>query len=315
MSPRVAVVIVGYRNDGDIVRCLAALEKSTYRDFEVVICENGGEQAFAALRSRLAPTLAGGQPVTLIKAPHNGGYASGVNIAMVRARGADAWWILNPDTEPSAGAMAALVARAAQGCDAVGGPIHFPSGDVQTFGGHWQSWRARGLTLGQGIPGDVKPEAGLIEKSQNYIAGASMFVSRTFLAVAGPMEERYFLYCEEIDWFLRAARRGLRLGFAPDAVVIHHQGTTTGYARTLDLRSARAVFLDERNKMLLTRTFFPARLPVAALLALARLVVRYGRQGAFRQIIFGFAGWFMGLLGQSGRPRWAEEAEARTVNP
>jgi hypothetical protein len=57
--------------------------------------------------------------------------------------------------------------------------------------------------------------------------------------------------------------------------------------------------------MLLTRTFFPALLPVAASMALIRLVGRYAWQGAFLQVGFGMAGWLMGLLGRSGIPRWA----------
>jgi GT2 family glycosyltransferase len=305
MSSHVAVVIVGYRNDGDILRCLAALEKSTYRDFEIVICENGGAAAFDVLQSRAPAALPQGQAVRLIKAPGNGGYASGVNLAMAASREADAWWILNPDTEPSPGAMAALVVRASEGFDAVGGPIHFPSGEIQSFGGVWSSWRAKGVALGYGAAKGTKPDAAAIENAQNYLSGASMFVSRNFAAAVGPMDERYFLYCEEVDWFLRAGRRGLRLGFAADAVVVHHQGTTTGYGRTLRARSGRAVCLDERNKMLLTRSFFPARLFAAAPMALIRIVVRYARQGAFSQVAYGIAGWFMGLAGRSGLPRWA----------
>ena len=212
MSPHVAVVIVGYRNAGDIVRCLAALEKSTYRNFEVVICENGGGEAFAALRSQLPPALPNGQTVILIQAPSNRGYASGINIAMAGSREADAWWILNPDTEPSPGAMAALVARFAQGYDAVGGPIYFPSGEIQSFGGVWSAWRAKGTSLGYGAPAGTKPDTAVIERTQNYLSGASMFVGRTFVAVAGQMEERYFLYCEEVDWFLRANTAGLASG-------------------------------------------------------------------------------------------------------
>jgi len=305
MSPHVAVVIVGYRNDGDIVRCLAALEKSTYRDFEIVICENGGDAAYGALQSRLPAALPQGQAVHLIKAPDNGGYASGVNLGIAGSRNADAWWILNPDTEPSSGAMAALVARASEGFEAVGGPIHFPSGEIQSFGGVWLSWRAKGVALGYGAAKGTRPDTAVIEAAQNYLSGASMFVSRKFIATVEPMNERYFLYCEEVDWFLRAGRQGLRLGFAADAVVFHHQGTTTGYGRPLRARSGRAVCLDERNKMLLTRTFSPARLPVAAVMALIRIVIRYARRGAFVQLAYGIAGWFMGLIGQSGIPRWA----------
>lgn len=305
MSVHVAVVIVGYNNPEDISRCVASLQESTYGDFEIVICENGSETSFAALQSAIPAVLPGGQSVRLVKAPGNGGYASGINIAMAESSGVDAWWILNPDTEASPIAMAALVACILRGYDAAGGPIHFPGGEIQSFGGRWLNWQAKAVSLGYGMPKGSRPDPAEIERTQNFLSGASMFVSRKFLQATGPMAEYFFLYCEEAEWFLRGISRGMRLGFAPDAVIVHHQGTTTGYSKSLRSRSCRAIFLDERNKMVLTRERYPARLPVVALLALGRLVGRYGRAGAFRQIAFGISGWFMGLCGQRGIPRWA----------
>jgi len=307
MSLHVVVVIVGYNNAGDISRCADALEKSTYRDFEIVICENSGDAGFAALQSAIPTVLSGGQPVKLIKAPSNGGYASGINIAISASQGAAAWWILNPDTEPSPGAMTALIERMSQGFDAVGSPIHFPTGEIQSFGGVWLSWYAKAVAIGHGSPAGTKPNSARVEQMQNFLMGSSMFVSRKFADVTGPMAEYFFLYCEEVEWCLRGISRGMCLGFAPDAVVVHHQGTSTGYTRSLRTRSCRAVYLDERNKMLLTWDRFPARMPVAAVLALFRLVGRYGRAGAFAQVACGMAGWFLGLCGQSGIPRWARK--------
>ena len=308
MSLHVAVVIVGYNNAGDISRCVAALEKSTYRNFEIVVCENSGDAGFAALQFAIPKILSGGQPIKLIKAPSNGGYASGINIAISHSKDADAYWILNPDTEPSPGAMAALVERMAQGYDAVGGPIHFPNGEIQSFGGVWLAWRAKAVAIGHGSTADTKPNSARIEQKQNFLMGASMFVSRKFVEVTGPMAERFFLYCEEVEWCLRGISRGMHLGFAPDAVVVHHQGTSTGYTRSLRTRSCRSVYLDERNKMLLTWERYPARVPVAAVMALYRLVGRYCRAGAFAQATYGTLGWFLGLCGQSGIPKWARKS-------
>ena len=50
----IAVLIVGYRNLSDIKVCLAGLAASSHSDFEVVICENGGQGAFAELEAGLA---------------------------------------------------------------------------------------------------------------------------------------------------------------------------------------------------------------------------------------------------------------------
>ena len=301
----VAVVIVGYRNPGDIVQCLAALAASTYSDFAVVICENGGPTAYDTLARAIPPALPGGQTVRAFAAPRNLGYAGGVNAAMAAAAHADLWWVLNPDTQAQSGAMAALVARMAAGdCDAAGGTLLRADGSVQSWGGRWRPWLARAVSIGFGQSAAVCPAASVIEARQNYLSGASMMVGRRFLATVGPMREDYFLYCEEVEWCLRAGAAGLTLGFAPDATVVHDHGATTGSGAAVRDQPRLPIYLGERNKMLLTRDRFPARLPVAAAAALAILIVRYGRRGAWRQAGHGIAGWWAGLRDRRGVPGW-----------
>src|SRR5947209_3557126 len=111
----VAVVIVGFRNADDIVRCTAALAHSTYKDFDVVVCENGGKHAYHDLVQALPDRLPGGQSVRLVLAPRNLGYAGGVNLGIASAQEADAYWVLNPDTEPAPDVLERLVSRLAAG--------------------------------------------------------------------------------------------------------------------------------------------------------------------------------------------------------
>lgn len=301
----VAITIVGFRNLPDIQACLVALAESTYRDFEVVICENGGDAAFTHLTQALRQRLPSGQAVRVVQAPGNVGYAGGVNIGMRETADADAWWILNPDTLPDPEALAALVARLGKDdCQAVGGTQYFPDGTVQSDGGRWRSWLARAVSLGhgRGLETPISPAA--VEASMNYITGASMLVSRAFRDVTGAMREDYFLYCEEIEWCLRARSRGLRLGFAPEARVLHNQGASTGSGQSIRNRPRLPIYLDERNKMLVTRDCFPFHLPVAAPAALILLGLRFLRRGAMRQFSYGLSGWKDGLLGRRGVPDW-----------
>jgi GT2 family glycosyltransferase len=304
----VAVAIVSFRNSQDVEQCIAALGRCEYQDFEVVICENGGAAAFAALQRAIPPRLPNGQTVQLIQAPGNGGYASGFNLCIAASSQSDAWWALNPDTEPSAIAMAALIRRLEQGKDAVAGPLYLPGGVIQCYGGVWRSWLARAVSIGYGAPVDADIDPSSIEHAQNYLNGASMMFSRRFLDVVGPMREDFFLYCEDIDWCLLATARGMTLGFAGDALVLHRQGTTTGSGKDLKARSRLSIYLDERNKMLMTRCHFPARLPVAALSAFLLIALRYLRRGAVRQFGYGISGWLAGLLGKCGVPTWMRAA-------
>lgn len=299
----VAILIVGYRNADDVAACLAALEPSDYRDFSVFVCENGGPEAFARLTAAAPQVLPGGQRVVLHQAAGNLGYAGGVNEGLKHTPDADAWWILNPDTKPDSSALRLMIARLKSGdCEAVGCTLYRPGGEIQSYGGRWRPWLARAESLGNGRRLETPVDGAEIERRQSYLNGASMLVSRRFVETVGPMREDYFLYAEESEWFLRAARHGMRMGFAPDARVMHAHGTTTGANAQIKGRPRLPIYLDERNRMLLTRDLFPARLPVAAMAALLQLVLRYARRGAWKQFGYGVSGWAAGLRNERGPP-------------
>lgn len=301
----VAVSIVGFRNADDIAKCLKALQASTYNDFEVIICENGGSSAFSTLTAALPEALDGGQLVKCILAPSNLGYAGGVNACLRETPHADAWWVLNPDTAPTPNSMALQLARLAEGdCEAVGVTLYLPDGRIQSHGGIWQAWLARAISIGHGNDRERPVSIDNIERRQTYLNGASMMINRRFLEVTGPMREDYFLYCEEVEWCLRAINLGMRLGFAPGADVLHYQGTTTGNNINFTRKTRGPIYLGERNGILLTRDLYPWRLPLVALTTFLLLALRYLRRGAWRQFFYGLQGWAAGLLNERGPPAW-----------
>ena len=299
----VAIAIVGFRNPADIVCCLEGLAQSEHAAFEVIVCENGGDAAFEALAAAIPATLAGGQAVRTVNAGRNLGYAGGVNRCLAETPDAEAWWILNPDTCPAPRTLAAMIARLEAGdCQAVGNTVHHPNGVVQSHGGVWRRWLARAVSIGHGSRLETPVNAAAIEGRQTYLNGASMLVSRRFVEVVGGMREEYFLYCEEVEWCLRARALGLTLGFAPDAPVLHEQGTATGNTTDLRQRSRLSVYLNERNRLLLTRDCFPGVLPVAAAAALVLLSLRFARRGAWKQLGYALQGWWAGLRNERGVP-------------
>jgi GT2 family glycosyltransferase len=313
-SVQVAVCIVGFRNAADIVNCLSALADATHQRFEVVICENGGQGAYEALTAALPGALTGGQPVRAILASGNLGYAGGINVCIENSRDADAWWILNPDTVPAPDALEQLVRKLGDGsCDAAAGVMFYPDGTIESYGGRWRPWMGRAESIGHGRPVSDPIDPDWVRRQLSYIPGGSMLIGRSFLNEAGPMREDYFLYCEEVEWSLRAVERGLRLGFAPGARVLHNQGTTTGSGASIKDRPKLPIYLDERNKLLVTRDRFPGRFPIAAAAALLLILARYGKRGAWAQLKYGLEGWGAGILNKRGVPEWLERASASST--
>ena len=301
----VAVCIVGFRSAEEIGACLDALDQQTWRNFSVVICENGGEQAFAELSARIGQRQVGTKPLCLIAESDNPGYAAGINRAIASSYTADAWWVLNPDTEPTPTCLAALVARLEKDRPGiVGGIIVGPDGRLQSCGGRWRSAFARVEAIGHGWAADTPVDAAGIEQHLDYQCGASMLVARAVVDQIGLMREDYFLYCEEVEWCVRAKDAGFALGLAPDAIIVHHQGSTTGSGGAVRSRSRLPIYLDERNKINMVRDLRPWRLWTAIPVAFALVVIRYGKALAPRQMGYALAGWLAGVRDLRGKPAW-----------
>ena len=149
--PRVVIGIVATDEAKNLVGCLGSLRSSIYREFSVVICENGGHDAFERDVQELSkvPGMADAESeaddrlgaaegrrfylgddrrvVRLLRSRENRGYSGGVNFC-IAAAGTD-WdfiWVLNPDTfpEPDASALWCAVRRKA-GYGIVGSKIVF----------------------------------------------------------------------------------------------------------------------------------------------------------------------------------------------
>ena len=238
-----------------------------------------------------------------VLAERNLGYAGGINRCLAETPAADAWWVLNPDTVAEPEAMAALVARMAGGAwAAVGALVYRRNGKVQSYGGHWSALTGRCISLGINKRLDEAVDRAAIEREQNYLSGASMMISRAFLETTGPMREDYFLYCEEVDWCLRAIEKGLRLGFEPAARVLHVTGTTTGAYDPIRERGRTPIYLSARNAVLLLRDHAPAMLPIGAIALLIQQTIKFGRRRAWRQLGFALSGLKDGLLNHRGPP-------------
>jgi N-acetylglucosaminyl-diphospho-decaprenol L-rhamnosyltransferase len=220
----------------------------------------------------------------------------------------DGWkgaWILNPDTEPEAGALAALVGRAELGGKGMVGSTILEAGsdDVVRFRGglHWQRFAARSIAIGLhesiGAPFDLCA----VENAMDGPSGASMYVTRKCLDQVGLMDESYFLFFEDLDWGVRAKKLGL--GYASTSIVAHQRGTTTGSAGGLAAMSKLAVYLQHRNGIHFVRRHFPWSLPVRIAVSILH---------AFRFLIHRAPGNFLatlegvlaGLKGETGQPDW-----------
>jgi N-acetylglucosaminyl-diphospho-decaprenol L-rhamnosyltransferase len=333
----VAILIVGFRNALDISACLTALSRATAApSFDVFICENGGIESFQELYALLIAPQGPCDPVSddllnSLSAPSdrlvdvrclalkgrrsrvwighaakNLGYAGGINVWVERLLRMPGWqglWILNPDAEPEAGALQALVQRAVTGNKGMVGSTILPFDDRAHVhcraGHHWRKLITNLASFGRGEPVDGPIDLQSIEAGLDCVSGASMYVTRLCLEKIGPMDERFFLYYEDADWSFRAKSQGL--GYASASLVPHKGGTTIGSAGRRGERSRLSVYLESRNRIVFVRKHMRRSLPLASLMGLL-FATEYFLVGSLLNFGAALGGLVAGLKGETGPP-------------
>ena len=199
--------------------------------------------------------------VRLVASPHNLGFSRGNNLALRQYRGRYAL-LLNPDTRPVDDALVAMMAYM-EGHPQVGvlGPqLRYGDGRLQssrrrfptlmtalmesTVPGQWfqdNRW-ARAYRLAD-TPDDAV-------QAVDWVVGACMLVRREAIDAAGLLDERFFMYSEELDWCRRIVAAGWAVVFYPPAVVIHYEGQSSGQvaaARAIRFESSKVLYFAKHH--------------------------------------------------------------------
>jgi GT2 family glycosyltransferase len=157
---------------------------------------------------------------------------------------------------------------------------------VQTLaGGRFQPALGRCHPIGFGTTLNETIDRDVVEAQLAYVNGAAAFVRRGYVEQIGLMREDYFLYFEEFDWAIRG-RGKFRLGYAPDAVVLHEVGASIG---TDDFGNASplSTYYLTRNRLKFLWRFAPASLPgaIADTMLEAARAARQGRWDYVRTVV------------------------------
>jgi GT2 family glycosyltransferase len=279
MPPRVLAIVLNWRSAADTIECITALRRQSYPDCQVLIVDNGSPDHSA---DRLRAAL---PDVELLALDDNLGYAAGNNRGLAHALrlGYAYAWILNPDTRVAPDTLAALVdAAESHPRAALLGPTvymrHAPDRILSAGGilrdGCVADHRGTGET-------DAGQFDALTEV--DFVTGCCILARRQAVETIGLLDERFYLYQEEVDW----CRRSRDAGFA----VLHVPAARVWHPDTLsrDALSPLVTYYIARNTLLFARKH---RLGGAAL---AR---RVGRDA-------------LTLLSWSVRPKWREKRAQR----
>lgn len=219
MPPGVAIIVLTYNGVSDTLACLASLRRLDYpaARVQVVVVDNASSDATVAEVRTHFPE------VVVVENGANLGFAAGNNVGLRYAldNGFAYALVLNNDTELAPDTLQALVAAAEADprAGAVGPLIYYHAAPARVWSaGGAIDWR-RGICRMEGEIDDVGQFAAIREV--DFVTGCAMLIRRAALERAGLLDERFFMYFEETEWCVRAARAGFRILFVPQAKLWH----------------------------------------------------------------------------------------------
>ncbi len=187
----------------------------------------------------------------------NRGFAAGNNVGIAHAAGRYVL-LLNPDVEIREGSFADLVAALDSRPD-VGIASVIQRGTEGELQWSMRRFPTPLRSLGESLFAarwpptrslqqlDTRSERYRGEASPDWVVGAFLCARAEAIASIGPMDERFFLYSEEIDWCLRARRAGWDVRHLPTMTVTHHAGRRNGGDLMAQLAHSRKLFARKHN--------------------------------------------------------------------
>jgi N-acetylglucosaminyl-diphospho-decaprenol L-rhamnosyltransferase len=229
----VSIVIVSYNSHADLERCLASLhEPSPEVTHEIIVVDNDSsdDSADAARHWR---------DVRVIELDANRGFAAASNIG-IREGASDLILLLNSDTIVPTGATDMLVRELRNRPDvAVVGPrlVDARGRPELSFGrmiSPLAEWRQKRLMQGLDRldPEVLRRVEAMTRQEQwpDWVSGACLLVRRTDAETAGLIDERYFMYLEDVDFCAAIRARGRRVLFTPSVEIVHLRGRSAARA-------------------------------------------------------------------------------------
>jgi hypothetical protein len=216
-----SIIVLNYNSKLYLKKCLDSFVKQTYPNFEVIVVDNASTDGSLKI-------LKSFPKVRLIKNKSNLGFAGGNNVGIKKSKG-EYVAIIDSDTIADKNWLSELVrvAETDKKIGVVGGKVyHLISGQkksniLQYAGGKLHKFL--NFYLFTTKRGNNKKDVGQYEKIKetDFVYGCAFLVKRSVINKVGLMDEKYFMYGEEIDWHYRIKEVGYKILYAPAARIWH----------------------------------------------------------------------------------------------
>lgn len=244
-EPEITVIVVSYNTKDLLLSCLKSVYESRgVGPIEIIMVDNGSTDGSVEAVQSLYPD------VEMIKAKGNLGFSGANNLALPKVGGRYVL-LLNSDAELRKDSLEIMKAFFDEHPDAgaVGPRLVYDDGTTQPsvdsfpnlFTEFLHLFQVKRLLPGERVRQAVAPTLSKVSgqtvgtyfqpyltdlnpRPVDCLSAACLMVRRETAEAAGPLDEKFFMYMEDMDWCIRIRQTGTEIYYLPEVEVIHRVG-------------------------------------------------------------------------------------------
>ena len=211
LKPLISIIIVNYNGKKWLDKCLNSLEQQTYPHLEIIVVDNASTDDSSLYIQKNFPS------VSLVQSHKNLGFAGGNNLGIAKA-GGGLIMLMNNDAWIESEMIQKLYEEKIQKKLDVIGPheLHYnkklrPENlsmvSLDLFGHHIYTYRTNKCF---------------------FLSGVCLLFSKQLYLDTGGLDNNFFMYSEEIDWFWRLHLYKKKIGISQNQKIYHAGAGSTG---------------------------------------------------------------------------------------
>ncbi len=238
-----SIIIVNWNTADLLIQCLDSIFKNgSHYSFEVIVVDNGSTDGSPSLVAEQFPH------VILIINEQNLGFARANNQGLSKGAGRY-FMLLNSDTIVLPGVLDNMIQLADDHPDVgvLAPKLLNMDNTVQ------ESWASFPSLLSELLGKDFRvrtPVPNLLDTYEvDCVKGACMLVRSETIADAGPLDNTFFFYSEEIDWCYRIKKKHWRIWYLTNIEIYHLGGGSTqaGFIQLVRLYRGKLLYFNKHH--------------------------------------------------------------------
>lgn len=252
-SPVLSIIIVSFNTKAlteqtikSIFDSLVSLKKS---EIEILVIDNGSKDGSPSYLDKIFENK-----IKIIKNEENLGFAKANNLGVKLAEGKYVL-LLNSDTIVQKSALENLLAciERSPNRGMVAASLLNKDGSYQPQGGalpnlwsvsSWWLWPVPGIAPGSDHYQDPRPLGEVDFALRGWVGGTALLMKRSVYEAIGGLDERIFMYAEDVDLCKRIHRSGLKVGICGESKIVHlgSASSSSSRARLMELKGLIYLF-------------------------------------------------------------------------